>query len=132
MRAYHRRGSAWGVALLIAGHAGLVSADERAPSRTEGSLRKLGRGIANVATCPAELARTPELVTHREGTLAGLTVGVAQGAWRALQRGAVGILEIATFYLEIPRGFQPIMRPEFVWAHGGWADDEQPPGGDER
>ncbi len=87
-----------------------------------GMMRKLGRGIANIATCPAELIRTPELVTHKEGTLAGLTVGVMQGVWRTLLRGLTGVYEVVTFYAEIPDGFEPLIKPEFVWARGDWQE----------
>ncbi len=87
-----------------------------------GMMTKLGRGIANIATCPLELLRTPTLVGRREGNVAALTVGVAQGVWRTVQRGAVGVFEVATFYAEIPDNFEPIMKPEFVHAHGDWAE----------
>lgn len=89
---------------------------------TDGMLRKLGRGIANVATCPAELIRTPTLLGHREGYVSAMTVGIVQGAWRTLLRGTVGVFEIATFYAEIPEGFRPLMTPEFVHADGKWVE----------
>jgi putative exosortase-associated protein (TIGR04073 family) len=54
------------------------------------------------------------LVWSHDGYLAGATVGVFQGAWRTILRGAAGIFEVATFYLEIPKGFEPLIRPEFV------------------
>lgn len=97
----------------------VVFADEPGQS---GMLRKLGRGIANIATCPAELLRTPELVGRRDGYLAGLTVGILQGAWRTIVRGVSGVYEVATFYAEIPKGYEPLVKPEFVWAHGNWAE----------
>ena len=110
------------VALLMLSMATRVWAAEASPTYMNGSLGKLGRGIANIVTCPLELIRTPALVGRQGGTIASTTVGMLQGAWRTLQRGAVGIFEVATFYAEIPRDFQPIMQPEFVWAHGNWAE----------
>lgn len=105
---------------------GLASADVRAaqapPSAAEGRLRKLGRGIANVATAPLELIRVPELVSRQDGYIAGMSVGLVQGAWRTVQRMVVGAFEVATFPLEIPQGFQPLIMPEFVFAHGTWAE----------
>ena len=98
------------------------SSDEtRDHAYVNGMMTKLGRGIANIVTCPLELIRTPTLVGRRQGYLASLTVGIAQGAWRTLQRGAIGLFEIATFYAEIPDNFEPIMKPEFVHAHGDWS-----------
>ena len=101
-----------------------ASDETRDDSSINGMLTKLGRGIANIATCPLELIRTPTLVGRREGNVAALTVGLAQGAWRTVQRGAVGLFEVATFYAEIPDNFEPLMKPEFVHAHGDWAVDE--------
>jgi len=87
-----------------------------------GSLRKLGRGVANVIACPAELLRVPTIVGRRDGTLASLTVGLLQGAWQGIVRGATGAFEILTFYAAIPNGFGPIVQPEFVWQQGDWAE----------
>ena len=81
----------------------------------DGALRKLGRGIANIATCPVELLRTPELVGQRDGYTAALTVGVLQGLWRTVLRGLGGVFEIVTFYAEIPEGYDPLIMPEFVF-----------------
>ena len=110
------------VALLVLSMATPVWAAEASPTYMNGTCQKLGRGIANIATCPLELIRTPALVGRQDGAIAAMTVGLLQGAWRTLQRGAVGIFEVVTFYAEIPNDFQPIMQPEFVWAHGNWAE----------
>ena len=109
--------------LVVVGITSLAWADEGKAPYLDGSLRKLGRGIANLATCPAELVRTPELVGRRDGTLAALTVGIAQGIARTILRGVTGLFEVATFYAEVPKNFGPLMKPEFVWQHGDWAED---------
>ena len=118
--------SAWcrwiGIGALLVGMAAPVWADEGSPSYMQGALRKLGRGIVNVASCPAELIRTPELVGRKDGYLAALTVGILQGAWNGIVRGVVGATEVVTFFVEFPKqDFAPIVRPEFVYAHGDWA-----------
>jgi len=87
-----------------------------------GALRKLGRGIANVATCPAELIRVPSMVGRRDGLIAEATTGVVQGIWQMLRRGVVGVFEVATFYAEVPEGFEPIITPEYVWTQSAWAE----------
>ena len=98
------------------------SSDEtRDHSYANGIMTKLGRGIANVLTCPLELIRTPTLVGRQQGNVAALSVGLAQGAWRTVQRGAIGLFEVVTFFAEVPDNFEPIMTPEFVHAHGDWA-----------
>ncbi len=111
-----------GVAAVLWGMATPVCASEGAPSYMDGAFRKFGRGIVNIVTCPAELIRMPELVGRRDGYLAGMTVGLSQGVWHTLLRGAAGVFEIATFYAEIPKGFAPLVTPEFVYQHGDWAE----------
>ena len=100
-----------------------------ATARAEGELsasggrrRKLGRGLANIGTAPAELIRTPELVSRRDGYVSGVTVGVVEGAWRTIVRAVTGVFEVTTFYAEIPDGYGPLMKPEFVWEHGNWTE----------
>ena len=110
------------IALLVLSLATQVWAAEVSPTYMDGALGKLGRGIANIATCPLELIRTPTLVGRQDGYIAAVTVGLLQGAWRTLQRGTVGVFEVVTFCAEIPKDFQPIVKPEFVWAHGNWAE----------
>ena len=109
--------------VLVVGLASSASAvEERGGANTDGMLRKLGRGIANVVTCPLEVLRTPALVTRREGIISGWSIGVVQGIWRTVLRGVTGVFEVATFYAEIPGGFAPLMKPEFVFSNGDWAE----------
>ena len=105
--------AAWAVTEAITGQ----------PTYLEGSMRKLGRGIANIFTCPAELIRTAEPIKIREGYLAAASVGLVKGLARTVQRAAVGVFEVLTFYAEVPEGFKPIMKPEFVFAHGDWVEE---------
>ena len=109
------------VSAMTLGFAATASADSELTT-PGGRLRKLGRGIANIATAPAEIIRTPELVSRRDGYVSAMSVGLVEGTWRTLVRAVTGVFEIATFYVEIPRGFGPLMKPEFVWEHGNWAE----------
>jgi len=90
-------------------------------SYARGATRKLGRGIANAATAPLEMIRTPYLVSQRDGGLAGITVGLVQGLWAVAVRELAGVVEVATFLVPLPKGFQPLLQPEFVYAHGDWS-----------
>ena len=110
-----------GIALITAGLTTPAFAETEV-SRADGALRKLGRGVANIATAPLELLRTPTLVSQHEGYLAGISVGVLQGAWRTIQRAAVGAYEVVTFCVPTSTGSGPIMKPEFVWTDGNWAE----------
>lgn len=100
-----------------------LAADEDQPPQTyaQGVTRKLGRGVANVATAPLELIRVPYLTSQRDGGVAGLSVGMVQGAWSVVVRELAGLVEVTTFLIPLPRSFQPLIRPEFVYAHGDWA-----------
>lgn len=125
MQGIRSQGTGWLVlaaVVAVLGSASAVSAEEGQSSAVDGMLHKLGRGIANIATCPAELIRTPELVGRQDGYLAALSVGILQGAWRTILRGVTGVFEVATFYAEIPKDYAPLMKPEFVFAHGDWVE----------
>ncbi|HEX9780753.1 MAG TPA: exosortase system-associated protein, TIGR04073 family [bacterium] len=84
------------------------------------SMRKLGRGIANVGTFPGEILRMMDIVGRREGYLAGITVGTLQGVARGVARGLAGVYEVVTFPIEAPKDYKPLILPEFVFAHGSW------------
>lgn len=90
-------------------------------SYVDGMTRKLGRGLANILTAPLELIRVPSLTGQREGGFSMLTVGVLQGFRAAGMREAAGIVEVLTFVTPHPRGFLPLVKPEFVYANGAWA-----------
>ena len=87
-----------------------------------GALRKLGRGIANIATCPGEIPRTVSLVGREKGVVAESSVGVVQGLWRMLLRGLTGVYEVGSFFVETPKNFEPIMKPEYIWADSSWQE----------
>ena len=109
-------------AFIVTGMAAPVFASCGTSTYPDNALRKLGRGIANIVTCPLELIRTPELVGRKDGYVAALSVGIAQGAWRTVVRGVAGVWDVVTFYAAIPEGFKPLVTPEFVYAHGDWAE----------
>ena len=110
------------VALVVV-FAGSVRAGEGATSNyVDGSLHKLGRGIANVATCVGEIPRVASLVGRKDGYVAAATVGLFEGFWRTILRAVAGVYEIATFPVEIPDGFEPLIKPEFVFAQGDWVE----------
>lgn len=96
--------------------------DEPPPSYARGFTRKLGRGVANLITSPLELIRVPTLVSRKDGGLAGMTVGVARGAWAGLERAAAGVVDIVTFPVPFPSGWDSLVRPEFIYAHGEWVE----------
>lgn len=75
-------------------------------------FNKLGRGALNTATCwlevPAEVCR----VSADKGPIAGYTLGLAEGFFTTLLRGATGIFDAVTFL--IPPYNRPLMQPEYA------------------
>jgi len=108
------------VALIGFGSNGGVAAEDSSPPYLQGASRKLGRGLLNVATAPLEFIREPYLISQRDGGPAGVTIGVVQGLVSAVIRELAGLVEVATFFLPVPKDFRPLVQPEFVYAHGDW------------
>jgi len=76
--------------------------------------RKLGRGVANVVTCPLEITKSMSDVNNESGPFAGLTWGLARGLVKTVIRGGVGFYEVFTFPVANPEGYKPILNdPEF-------------------
>ena len=76
-------------------------------------VKKLGRGVANAVGGGYELPRRIFKATDAGGPVSGATVGVAKGAAFAIGRTLVGMYEIATFFIPIPAGYEPIIEPEY-------------------
>lgn len=107
------------MALVVADPA---SAEGGLASYANGSIRKLGRGIANVVTCEGELFRVTDQVWRQDGFVAASILGPLKGTWRTALRALAGAYDIGTFLIPLPKGFEPVMKPEFVFAHGDWAE----------
>ena len=76
--------------------------------------RKLGRGVANTLLGIVEIPDQIVQVSREHGGGAGATWGVIKGIGRFFEREGVGIYEIITFPIPAPRGYEPIMQPEFL------------------
>jgi len=78
-------------------------------------IEKLGRGITNTATgwieIPKEIGRNAE----KSGDMAGLVVGPLKGLTKAISRTAVGIYDLLTFLIPLPRHYEPVIEPEYVF-----------------
>jgi len=75
--------------------------------------RKLGRGIANVLFGIVEVPNQITQTTSERGGAAGWSFGIGKGLMRWIGRELVGVYEIVTFPLPLPRGYKPIMKPEW-------------------
>ncbi len=84
------------------------------PVHADGPVKKLGRGVANVVTSPLEVPKGMGDVNETDGIFAGATWGVFKGAVDCVKRAVVGVYEIATFPVPVPKDYEPILDdPEF-------------------
>ena len=81
---------------------------------------KLVRGLANVFTGFVEIPRNIYNTTSEEQSLlTGWTVGLGKGLGYTALRMVTGGYEVITFPFQAPKGYQPIVEPEFVWQAPG-------------
>ena len=85
----------------------------------DGPMRKLGRGLANIATCPMEIAKQVGDANYEDGPVAALTYGFIKGLFMTGVRAVVGGYEVVTFPIPFPKNYDPILRdPEFFLSDG--------------
>ena len=102
---------ALGLALLLAASHCLADTDD-AP-KGHNAVRKLGRGFANLLFGVVEMPNQYTKASSEHGGSAGFTYGIPKGIARWFGREFVGIYEIVTFPIPFPRGYKPVMKPEF-------------------
>ncbi len=87
-------------------------------------IRKLGRGVSNVAFGAVEFPVKWYQVNFEEGGFAACTYGIFKGLAFVVIREVVGVVEIATFLTPLPGctdipgspawGYGPILEPEWI------------------
>lgn len=80
---------------------------------------KLVRGLANVFTGFIEIPRNIFNTTQERNLLEGWTVGLAKGVGYTGLRMLSGAYETVTFPFPVPRNYEPVIRPEYVWEASG-------------
>ena len=83
------------------------------PPSGQNALRKLGRGLSNVLFGIVELPNQYTKAIDANGGAAGVTYGLPKGVFRWIGREFVGVYEIVTFPIPVPRGYKPVMEPEW-------------------
>ncbi len=81
----------------------------------EGPVRKLSRGVSNLAFGMFEIPKQMEKSWEEDSNMIGFGVGFIKGVGHFVYREAVGILEIVTFPFETTEDFAPIIEPEFIF-----------------
>ena len=79
------------------------------------SVRKLGRGVVNMATGWLELPlQTGSGMSNAEGPQ-GLFLGLGKGVVWTLLRTAAGIYDTATFFIPLPNDYEPLLQPPTIF-----------------
>lgn len=81
-----------------------------------GPIRKLGRGLWNMVTCPCELPNRIKKVTDVGSKTDAWTYGLFEGITMIGFRLAVGAFEVATFPFPLPEDYGPTLKdPEYFF-----------------
>jgi len=79
-------------------------------------LKKLGRGVSNIALCFVELPMGIESTGKESGVAAAVSHGILKGLGRSVLRLVCGVYETATFLVPLPKAYKPILtNPEFIF-----------------
>jgi putative exosortase-associated protein (TIGR04073 family) len=76
---------------------------------------KFGRGAANLTMGIMELPAEMISEGRARGPLWAMSLGFAKGVGGFVTRELVGVYEIVTFPAPVPRGYEPILAPEYPW-----------------
>ena len=89
-----------------------ASAGTDDPPSGQNALRKLGRGIANVLFGIVEVPNQITKAASEHGG-GGIPYGIGKGFVRWFGREVTGVYDVVTFPVPFPKGYKPIMKPEF-------------------
>lgn len=85
------------------------------------ALKKLGRGFCNCITFPLEIFEQVKRTNLSEGPMAALTYGLLKGIGMTVARAGVGVYEVVTFPIPLPKEYKPILtEPEFFFEETNW------------
>ena len=86
-----------------------------ADDMASGPVRKLGRGLSNLAFGVWELPIAIKETNDVDGTVAVTTLGVVAGMAAVFRRMTVGLYETVTFPFPNPLvNYDPLIQPEFL------------------
>jgi putative exosortase-associated protein (TIGR04073 family) len=85
------------------------------PASAQSPPHKFGRGVVNLALGIFEVPGRMVEEGRRRGPLWAMSLGFAKGVGGFVTRELVGVYEIVTFPAPVPRGYEPILAPEYPW-----------------
>lgn len=78
----------------------------------DGPIVKFSRGLVNIVTSPGELLIQPAIIHETENLPIAITAGLIRGIGMTVARIGVGVYDIVTFPIPLPRDYEPVFRPE--------------------
>jgi putative exosortase-associated protein (TIGR04073 family) len=84
-------------------------------AHADGPADKFGRGCSNLAFGIMEIPGRMIAEHRARGPLWAMSLGFAKGVGGFVTRELVGVYEIVTFPAPVPRGYRPILSPEYPW-----------------
>lgn len=85
------------------------------PARADTPADKFGRGLSNLALGSMEIPAQIIQEDRRRGPFWAASLGFAKGVGGFVTRTLVGVYEVVTFPAPVPRGYRPILAPEYPW-----------------
>ena len=79
---------------------------------------KLGRGVENIVTSPAELPCTVKDEISDSGVTRGFIKGIGKGTWSFFKRVLIGVTEVGTFITPMGRSVSRVCTEEPVGVVG--------------
>ncbi|MCX7046804.1 MAG: exosortase system-associated protein, TIGR04073 family [Candidatus Sumerlaeota bacterium] len=102
------------VACWLAADAAFATGPYYESSTSSRMSRKFMRGVGNVALGFMEIPKSINEEVQTKDAFTGTFTGLFKGTGLTLARMGVGVFEIVTFPAPVPRGYKPIIEPEFV------------------
>jgi putative exosortase-associated protein (TIGR04073 family) len=77
---------------------------------------KLTRGTANVLSCVLEVPKQIDIEWKASNNMAiGILTGLFKGVAYGIGRLVSGVYDIVTFPVNIPKGYESLVKPDFVF-----------------
>lgn len=77
--------------------------------------KKLYRGVINIVTGWIELPKNVYDVAIENDFASSVILGIPKGCYMAILRTGAGVYDTLTFPFSIPKGYGPLLEPEFVF-----------------
>jgi len=86
-------------------------------AEAQSAARKCGRGLAAMTTGFLEIPGNIVKESRETSPARGFTLGFVKGLGAVVVRELVGVYEFVTSPFELPKGYAPIIQPEFPWSY---------------